>query len=280
MTSATEQWRRARNLHGDSAGSIHDEQQARALGFQHALIGGSYICAFVTQRMVERLGEAWYERGFLKQAFIHPLYDPDEFQVLVQPLKPGTYDEQLVEVSLETREGARITAGYAGLARPNEGVPPWQRDGEAAPDDPRGDPLPGTPLGTEFEASERTVNVEETEPWRAMAGDDLDWYTERSPWGGPIVPSFKYMLLGGGGQPEGGFQGNPPLRAAMNGTIQLLQSGPMHIGQPYTVQGRLVEKGFSARTAYRTNEFTVTDAQGSRVAIARQKIRWIGQPSG
>ena len=278
MTSATEQWRRARNLHGDSTGSIHDPQQARALGFEHALIGGSYICAFVTQRMVERFGEAWYERGFLKQAFIHPLYDPDEFQVLVEPLTPSAHDEQLVEVALETRAGTRITAGYAGLARPGAEVPPWQREGTPAPDDPRGDPLPGTPIGAELQPYERTITVGETEPWRAMADDDLDWYAADSPWGGPIAPSFKVMLLGAGGEPESGFQSDPPFRAPMNGTFQLLQSGPMLIGRRYTIQGRLAEKGFSARTAYRANEFTVTDSEGSRVAIARQKLRWIGRP--
>ena len=275
MTSVSERWLRARNLHAESTGSIHDEQQAQALGFRHALIGGSYICAFAVRELVERFGAAWHERGFLKQAFIHPLYEPDQFRVLIEPLTPAEHDEQLVSVALETREGTRVTAGYAGLARPGAGVPPWERDDEASPEAPRGDPLPGVALGTEYPAYQRTVTIEESEPWRSMAGDELEWYTARSPWGGPIAPSFKYMLLGGGGEPEGGLQADPPMRAAMNGTFQMLQSGPLLIGEPYAVQGRLVEKGFSARSAYRTNEFTVTDAEGTRVVIARQKLRWI-----
>ncbi len=275
MTSTTKQWRRAKNLHGDASGSIHDEAQAQALGFEHALIGGSYICAFVVQRLVERFGQRWYECGFLKQAFIHPLYDPDEFQVRLDPLPVGETDEELLSVSLETRDGTRITAGYAGLARPGAGVPPWERSGEPGPQDPRGDPVPSVPLGTAYPPYDYTVTIEETANWRKMAGDDLDWYTERSPFGGPIAPGFKYMLLGGGGQPEGGLQTNPPMAAAMNGTFQLLQFSPLMIGEPYHVAGHLAEKGFSARTAYRTNEFTVTDPEGQCVAIARQKIRWM-----
>ncbi len=67
------------------------------------------------------------------------------------------------------------------------------------------------------------------------------------------------------------------IKAGMNGTFQLLQTGPMFCDQPYTLQATLVEKGWGKRSAFRTVEFGVTSAEGRRVAIARQKVRWLAQ---
>jgi hypothetical protein len=280
MTTTTpDQWRRARNLSADQTGSIHDDDQARSLGFQAALIGGSITCAFAVERLVHRFGEAWHERGFLKQAFIAPLYEIDDFRVLVGDLDPDEGDEALVSVALEKRDGGRVTAGYAGLtAAAGPGVPPWERPGEQPSQSIGGDPLPGVAVGAEYPTYTRTLTVAESQSRREMTGDASSWYAERSPWGGPVMPSFQYMLLGGGGAPEGGFRADPPIRAGMNGTFQLQQFGPLMIGEPYTIAGSLAEKGFSTRSAYRTNEFTVTDVGGRRVAIARQKARWMASP--
>ena len=244
------------------------------MGLQHALIGGSYICAFVIQRLVERFRSALYERRFLNQAFIHPLYDPDEFLVYLDPLPAAENDEERLSVCLETRQAresrpatlvsrAQASACLRGIARASPArrtlaAIRCQRCRWAPPNPP----------------DDYTLTIEETKDWREMAGDDLDWCTS-SPFGGPIAPSFKYMLFGGGGQPAGGLVTDPPITAAMNGTFQLLQYGPLMIGDVHHVQGRLAEKGFSASTAYRTSEFVVTDASGKRVAIARQKISWI-----
>ncbi len=279
MTSASApQWRRAINLSADDVGTIHDENQAQDLGFKAALIGGTITCAFAVDRLVDRFGPDWYERGFLKQAFIAPLYEVDDFQVVLEALEPHEGDDALVSVALEKRDGTQVTVGYAGLASDAATAsPPWERAGEPAPPPGDGDPLPDVPLGTAFAPYTRIVAIEDSESRRAVVGDDSPWYTTASPWGGPIAPSYMYMLLGSGGAPDGGFRPNPPFRAGMNGTFQLLQSGPLMIGDEYTLSGTLVEKGFSTRTAYRTNEFEVTNSSGDRVAIARQKIRWMGK---
>lgn len=282
MTSITTgTWTHARNMSAEATGSIHDEAQARELGFRAALIGGSVTTAFMTPALTAQFGQAWYERGFLKQSFIHPLYESDEFRITFEELTPTEHDERLYSLSLEKRDGERHTAGYAGLARSAEdALAPWQRPDEPPlADEPEIDPAPGEEVGTVYPPQTRTVTPSDAmnASRREASGDDSPWYTERSPWGGPIVPTFMNLLIGSGGRPRS--SGDSAVRAGMNGTFQLLQTGPMFCDQPYTVQSTLVEKGWSARSAFRTSEFTVTSSDGDRVAIARQKIRWMAQPS-
>ncbi len=191
----------------------------------------------------------------------------------LDPLPAAENDEERLSVCLETRQAresrpatlvsrAQASACLRGIARASSARRTLA------------DPVPTVLLGTANPPDDYTLTIEETKDWREMAGDDLDWCTS-SPFGGPIAPSFKYVLFGGGGQPAGGLVTDPPITAAMNGTFQLLQYGPLMIGDVHHVQGRLAEKGFSASTAYRTSEFVVTDASGKRVAIARQKISWM-----
>ncbi len=271
-------WAYAPNLSAGSTGSIHDDAQARSLGFQSALVGGSVLCAFLEPVLRERLGRAWFERGFFKLSFIAPVYTTDEIRAVVEELEPLPGDEALVRIGLEKRSGERATAGYAGVYRsPADAVPPWQRPGEppSFPPPPDADPLPEEPLGTAVPSKDLVVSIEESGSRRRAAGDSCPWYEEVSPWGGAIVPAYMNLLVNldnGGRRPETAQARGA--RAGMNGTFQLLMTGPLFAGQPYTLDSKLAEKGLSGRTAFRTAEFTITDGSGQRLVLARQKARW------
>lgn len=281
MTSSapTGRWLSAPNLSADAAGSIHDDQQAKALGFEAALIGGSVTTAFMTPALTEQFGKAWYERGFLKQSFIAPLYEREEFEIVFEELEPTADDERFCSLVLVTRGGQQHTAGYAGLYRSADAArAPWERSGEPPVAElPAVDPLPGEELGTSYELLSRTVLPSDpmNQERRVAAGNESPWYTTTSPWGGAIIPTFMYTLIGHG--PASTDSGSAT-RVGMNGTFQLLQTGPMLCGQPYTVRRRLVEKGWGNRSAFRTVEFAVESEGGQRVAAARQKVRWLAQP--
>src|SRR5688500_4229686 len=103
-------WSHAPNLSADATGSIHDDAQARGLGFKAALVGGSVLCAYMTPLLVERFGRAWYERGFFKTSFIAPVYETDEIRAVLEELPPGEGDATLAAVNLEKRTGERATA--------------------------------------------------------------------------------------------------------------------------------------------------------------------------
>ncbi|HEY7294807.1 MAG TPA: hypothetical protein VH916_07180 [Dehalococcoidia bacterium] len=270
-------WRSAPNLSADAAGSIHDDRQARRLGFAAALVGGSVLCAFIEPRLVEQFGRAWYERGFIQQSFLRPVYTSDEFRVTLDDLSPGPADEALFAVGLEKRDGERATAGFAGLALPDQPpLAPWQRPDQphaatSAVDGPAADPLPEEPIGTRYPARTVSFSPEDSAGRRSAARDDLAWYVQRSPWGEPIVPSFMLLLQAAqSGRGPGSFR----IRAGMNAVFQLLNRGPLFCGRPYEIQTTLVAKGFSGRTAFRTTELALVDVDGNQPAILRQKIRW------
>ncbi|MGE0598968.1 MAG: hypothetical protein AB7J35_03975 [Dehalococcoidia bacterium] len=263
-TSSAE-WLRSRNLSADQTGSIHDDDRARSLGFKAALIGGSVHSAFVTKRAVELFGPQWYERGFMKQAYIQPLYESDEFQIVTDELKPGEFDERLHELAFETRAGVRTTAGFFGLARSAESaVAPWMRPESQDPESEKAS------LAAEFS---RAISVEESSSRRELTGDDSEWYRRSSPWGGAIVPSFMYMLLGSAGSRQEARESLP--QAGMNSVWQLLQKRPMLAGRSHRISVRVVQSGQSERSAFRTTEMTVRTEEGDVVAQARQKIRWL-----
>jgi hypothetical protein len=269
-------WTSAPNLSADATGSIHDDVQARRLGFASALVGGSVLCAFLEPRLVERFGRAWYERGFLQQAFLRPVYTSDEFRATLDDLEPGPTDESLLALGLEKRDGERATNGYAGLLVPAAPpVAPWQRpeqaERSAAAGGSTADPLPEEPIGTAYPTRTVTFTPDDSASRRAAARDDLAWYTRRSSWGDPIVPS--YMLLLQAAQ-SGRGPGTSRIRAGMNAVFQLLNGGPVFCGRPYEIRTTLADKGFSDRTAYRTTELSFTDAEGNRPAVLRQKVRW------
>jgi hypothetical protein len=253
-------------------------------------VGGSVLVPFMTPVLVEVFGPAWYERGFLKQSFIQPIYETTDFRVVVEEIEPAAHDERLVRFGLETREGGRATAGYAGLARSAESaLAPWERPGEppsATPSGPDDDPLPDEPIGTAQPPRTITIPPEITASRRAAAGDTSPWYTESSPWGGRIVPTASYIVLVWAVSPDSERSeehddgiNNAAAAAGMNGTFQLLQTGPMFADQPYELRSHLAEKGFSGRTAFRTVEHAIHDGDGRRVAAIRQKVRWFPMPA-
>ncbi len=205
-------------------------------------------------------------------------------------VEPTEHDERLVRFGLETREGGRATAGYAGLARSAESaLAPWERPGEppsATPTGPDDDPLPDEPIGTAQPPRMIMLPPEITASRRAAAGDRSPWYTESSPWGGRIVPTASYIVLVWAVSPDSARSeerpngiNNAAAAAGMNGTFQLLQTRPMFADQPYELRSHLAEKGFSGRTAFRTMEHTIHDRDQRRVAAVRQKVRWFPVPA-
>ncbi len=272
-------WVTIPNVSADLVGSIHHDEQARTLGFPAALVGGSVLVTYMTPAAIEMLGPAWYERGFLKQTFVAPVHETDTIRLVMEVATPTEHDERLVMVGLEKEDGQRATVGYVGLARSaDDALAPWQRSGEPAvapPPTPDADPVPGEPVGASYPPLTVSVTPEESTSRRSAVRDTSRWYTEASPWGGPIVPTVMYMLV---------YLGDPSYRpesanrsdvlAGMNSTFQLLQTGPMFATMAYELRPSMAEKGFSGRTAFRTYEFAICDKDGRRLALARQKVRW------
>ncbi len=272
-------WIAAVNQASHAKGSIHDEDRARELGFERAVVGAGTHIPFVTKAAVSLFDRAWYERGFLKARFGVPMHDGDQVRLILEDVKPGSGDERLLSMKMERQDGSIPLSGFLGLlASASQIVTPWGRAGEQ-PATSNGiyDPLPFDETGTLYEP--QTMEFDSAESLRALSvvGDKCSWYETDSPWGGAILPTYRFVRL-----PRLTSSLNPPAEAAldmqssMNALFQIVHLGPVMCGRAYSVQSRLVEKGYSGRTAFRTSEAVVSDSEHP-LAIVRQMLRWVPQ---
>jgi hypothetical protein len=259
-------WRSAPNIAASRAGTIHDDATARGLGFAGGILGALVLLANMTPDLVALFGPAWYERGFLKQHYIAAVYADDPFRVVARPLPLQDGDERLYALSLEKPGGTVASTGYAGLYRSvAEARAPWERRGEWAVE----------PCGEWSEAETIILSPEHTAIRRDAARDDSPWYSERSPWGGSIAPLTLFQMISSSSPvrratlPQG--RGS---RAGMNAAFQLVMTGPMFCGRPYVYRERVVEEGYSDRTAFHTLEFHLGDEAGQSIVRGRRKSRW------
>jgi hypothetical protein len=272
-------WIAAVNQASHATGSIHDEARARELGFAQAVVGAGMHIPLVTKAAVSLLGPAWYERGFLKARFGVPMHDGEEIRLVLEDQAPAIGDERLLKLRIEKRDASVPLSGFLGLlASPDAPCLPWERPGEAAASN-NGlyDPLPLDDVGDTYDPKVMEFEPAESLGALRVVGDTCPWYTGASPWGGPILPTYRFVRV-----PRLASDINPlpdaelDMRSSMNALFQVAHLGPVMCGQPYSVQSTLVEKGYSGRTAFRTAQATITE-DGRAVAQIRQMLRWVPQ---
>ena len=273
-------WVKARNLAADVSGSIHDDAEARRLGLPGGLVPGNVQLVLVQRAVVDAFGPAWYERGSLSFSWARPVYDGEELRLLVGTSRTGLDEQRAISLVLQKRDGSPAAIGRAGLAgSPEKLQAPWKAAVAESPD-AAADPLPEEPIGMEFPA--KTIALDARQVEGALGGLDPNrWYTETSPWGGPILPTVAFLPFTGQGRrwrrDEKARTSPHPrsrIRAGMNGALDLLQTGPMFRDQPYERRMVVVAKGVGSRTAFRTLEVSLADTNGRQVALAHWKVNW------
>src|SRR5437870_9601862 len=72
---------RARKPTDPSENKIHEDGEARVLGYRGALVPGVTVYAWMTHPIVTALGPAWLERGTFAARFTRPVYFGEEMTV-------------------------------------------------------------------------------------------------------------------------------------------------------------------------------------------------------
>lgn len=279
MTVIEGEWIPAVNQASHVKGSIHDEERARELGFERAVVGAGMHIPMVTKAPVSLFEMQWYERGFLKARFGSPMHDGDMIRLVLEDVNPSPSDERLLSLRIEKRDGSTPLTGFLGLlANLGQPLAPWQREGEGPSLSKAAyDPLPSDPIGTMYLPKAMTFEPEESLRALTVVGDACPWYSQSSPWGPAILPTYRFVRI-----PRLASDLTPTpdaaedMQSSMNALFQVLHLGPVLCGRTYSVQSTLVEKGYSGRTAFRTSEAVVSDG-GRTVAMVRQMLRWIPQ---
>jgi len=95
---------------------IHDDDRARILGFQAALVPGITSLAYVIEMLMNFFGENWMASGEINLAFINPLYEGQRVMARAIVSDKKVEDKGLrlfLEVWAENDEGQKVAAGTA-----------------------------------------------------------------------------------------------------------------------------------------------------------------------
>jgi hypothetical protein len=266
QTAFEGRWRRLTNLAANKKGSIHDDAQAKSIGFRGAFVPGSTVATAAMPALFATLGPQWLEGGWYTFSFITPVYEDDEVHEVAE--RDG--DELALQVV--NREGRVCSAGRAGLGY----KPAWDpaQDGSRGADGV----FLNIAIGREVGEAEFTPTAEAVRPMLDSAGDATPWYADASPWGGGVVPPEWLHRVALGMLREGGGEERLEITGVRLPTIwaqhDLAVGEPLPLDKTYRMREWVADKGVSGRTVFINYGFAVEDAGGREVAIGRHKIKW------
>lgn len=268
--------RKPTNSARSQKGSIHDDTTATKLGFRGGTVAGSIHMDQFPPLLLEAFGQSWFERGNLSLYFTNATTDGEPVQAFVQQ-PPGPGIDAQVNVWMDRQDGMRVAEGTAALGSPGQPTALQARD--LRPADPAelrmfadlkaGDPLPGAEV--ELPAKELRTRVE-----NGLLTEPLDWYTDDSPWGGPIAtPSSAVRLLY--------RNASARLHTTTGGAVGLFGAievrnvtGPLLLDRTYKVTGTILAAGQSPKTEYVWFETGADDVESKlRVAEMRMLLRFM-----
>lgn len=173
----------ARNIDPAADNRIHDDDVARRLGYEGALVPGVELFAYATSPLVARWGREWLSGGALGLRFRRPVYDGERIVVRAEP------DGRAWPVTVSGPDGSVRATGSAHppVARPSvdlhryvdSPLPPALRPPVRAA-------LPDGPLGSVTQA----VSADDNAAYCAAIGEPLGLYRE-----GVVHPGLLLRLV-------------------------------------------------------------------------------------
>jgi hypothetical protein len=280
--------RQPRNLAAHIAGSIHDDDTAAALGFRGGTVAGSIHMDQFPPVLIQAFGQRWFETGSLSLYFRHATTDGEAVQAFVERPPAGAHDAQVRAWMTTPRDdsdetavsGQLVAEGTAAVGNPQAASALHERD--LRPADPAELKIlmalkAGDVLGDLRAAvtSERQGSV----IGRGAMTEPLDWYSGRSPWGGPIAsPSAIVGLLY--------TRLLADTRAAMGehvglfGAIEIrFRAGPVLLDRDYRVTGEVAAVSQTPRTEVLWFDSRALDDRDEPVVEMRMMLRQMKESS-
>ena len=259
-------YRRLVNTASEQKGSIHDDAEARKLGFRGGFVPGSVVGQSAMPAIASAFGTKWMEGGWYSLTFVSPVYIDDE----VHEVSNRAGDDVTLQVL--DRAGRLCCNGRAGLGA----TVPWDTREDSAHG--AEGVLPGIEPGFAFLPHTFTPERDLCLGTVRSSGDPTPWYDTSSPWGGPIVPTEYLMVVALHLMREPHQPRTAPLQGVhgpgMWAQHDLAIEGPLLQDREYTVREWVADKGRSGRTIFLTYEFEIFDAT-RRLAHGRHKAKWL-----
>ncbi len=251
---------------------IHDDDTARALGFQAGIVGGLTLLSVTTGAIAASLGQRWYEGGVLSVRHRNVTYE-GEVRVVWDQAPAESGEERRIAFYLERRDGSTSTYGWAAAAAPGvRPVAPWEKN-PVSHQSAGQDAVPEMTVGHKSTPFQMTVRREDAVKRLDEINENNWWHRFASPWGGPVLTPFDIAFALYQGRTRDGLIGasrSSRLRTSMDAGTDLVVYQPMFLERPYVMTPTLCAKWQTNRTFFFDTEYTYDDVStGKRVAIMR-----------
>src|SRR5437899_2680512 len=110
-------WQRPENIAADRVGTIHDDDAAKALGFEGGWVSARVHLNVFVALLVEAFGREWFERGTLSLDFKKATLDRAKVRAIMERPSPG---RSHTPTRLEDSDGALIASGTASVGDSTE----------------------------------------------------------------------------------------------------------------------------------------------------------------
>lgn len=255
--------------------SIHEDSVAKSIGYKSALVGGAVLMGVADSAIFTSFGHSWYESGVYSVRHIKPVYDHEEVRVVWEEVEYDSGDKRKIRFWVEKKDGEHTTVGWAALGDPDKKLtPPWERS-PSKHYDSADDILPDLHVGDKQPAFEFSFPKDFVIIRRDDIQDGNWWYRVTSPWGEPILPPGELgrLVLESMKQRKTEHRSSGTPRVMMWGGFDVVVYAPLFSEHKYHLEGRLCEKGKAGQSVFVTQEVTIEDSDGVRVAIARTTSR-------
>lgn len=261
--------------------SIHDDAEARRMGFRGAAVAASVHLDIFGPPLVEAYGQAFYERGAISYYSLNVVVSGEQIQAVVErPITPGA---QVRAYARRADDHDFIVCQGTGSIGDHSNLELATRDLRLC-DDGELRMLKGAKRGMGLGRTMASVD----RAWQAeriatgAINEAMEWHLDESPWGGPIATlssaaRMMFTVIVG----DEGFQPRfveifPAVEDAsgMFGAIEVaFENGPVLLDREYEVEGRVVGVGQSPKTEYLWWDATARDDRGVVVARTRHLQR-------
>ncbi|MCH7699600.1 MAG: hypothetical protein IH865_11740 [Chloroflexi bacterium] len=254
-------------------GSIHDEGEARKLGFRGGLVAGSIHMEQLAPVLVRAFGEAWLERGTISLYFLTPTLHGEEVRAVIEAPPADPSDTQ-VEAWMEKADGTRICEGTASIGSPLE---PSALHARKLDKHASGELriLEGATRGDEFPMADTSVPHEKLDERLKVITEPMHWYIDDSRWTGRVATMVNQVnaLMA----PADAYLREMRAGAiGLYGAIELRNvSGPMLVDTPYRSGGTLLHAGETPKTEYLWFDTWADDESHKRIVEMRLMLRFM-----
>jgi len=266
-------WREPKNIWRNLTTSIHDDATAQKVGMRGGTIPGTIHLSLFPPVLLKIFGDQWFENGSLSLYYTFATTDREKVRAVIAQPPEGVADAQ-VEARVEMPDGKIVAKGTVSIGNPNE--PSYLQSLDLKSSKPEELLiLSDFKTGYEFKPRDISISQEKAEKGFVAITDHLEYYKGNSPWGcGILSPTAISRVMALGAE----LTATRTLKAvAFYGATEIQNiSGPVKVGVPYKVSGKLICVGASSKTEFFWYDSVLEEKEsGKQIAKMRHMNRFM-----